>query len=118
VNQPAIQPNIQRRQLLNAVLGSRNVTRVDIREITLEPDQQSGRHLHPCAVVGYIVEGSAQLQIEGQAVQHLPVGSAFYEPADAVIANFGNASGSEPMTFIAFYLLDGEQELIQMLDKQ
>lgn len=55
-------------------------------------------------------------QIEGEAVQILSAGSAFYEPADAIIANFGNASDSEPMTFIAYYLLDGEQELIRMLD--
>jgi len=33
-----------------------------------------------------------------------------------VIANFGNASQVEPMTFIAFYLKDGEQDLIRMLD--
>jgi hypothetical protein len=54
-------------------------------------------------------------QVEGQAVQTLPAGSAFYEAADTVIANFGNASDSEGMTFVAFYLLDGEQELIRML---
>ena len=107
---------VQRKQLLTALLGNRNVTSVDIREITLEPGQQSGRHLHPCAVVGYIASGTAVYQIEGEAVQNLPTGTAFYEPADAVIANFGNASDSEPMTFIAFYLLDGDQELIRMLD--
>jgi FeS assembly protein IscX len=44
------------------------------------------------------------------------VGSAFYEPADKVIADFGNASDTTPMTFIAFYLLDGDQELITLLD--
>lgn len=110
------QQTIQRKQLLSALLGSRNVTSVDVREIQLEPGQQSGRHLHPCAVVGYIVDGTARFQIEGQSVQALPAGSAFYEPADAVIADFSNASDSEPMTFIAFYLLDGEQELIRMLN--
>jgi len=107
---------IQRKQLLAAFLGNRNVTSVDVREIRLGPGQQGGRHLHPCAVLGYIVEGSALYQLEGEAVQTLPAGSAFYEPADTVIANFGNASSSEPMTFIAFYLLDGEQELIRMLE--
>lgn len=108
-------PTIQRKQLLAAALGSRNVSDVDIREITLEPGQQSGRHLHPCAVVGYIASGNAHMQIEGQPVQSLPAGSAFYEPAGTVIANFGNSSGSDPVTFIAFYLLDGKQDLIQML---
>jgi quercetin dioxygenase-like cupin family protein len=62
------------------------------------------------------VKGTAVYQIEGEAEQILPAGSTFHEPAGAVIANFGNASDSEPMTFVAFYLLNGEQELIQMLD--
>lgn len=108
---------IQRKQLLTAVLN-RNVTKADAREISLEPGQQSGRHLHPCAVLGYIVAGAAVLQIEGEEAQPLPAGSAFYEPAETVIANFGNASETDPMTFIAFYLLDGEQELIKMLDAE
>jgi hypothetical protein len=33
-----------------------------------------------------------------------------------VIASFSNASKTAPMTFVALYLLDGEQELITMLD--
>lgn len=109
------QPTIERKQLLTAALGNRNVTSADVRKIRLEPGQQSGRHLHPCAVLGYVVDGSATLQIEGEPVRALPAGSAFYEPARKVIANFGNASDSEAMTFVAFYLLDGEQDLIQML---
>jgi quercetin dioxygenase-like cupin family protein len=109
---------IQRKHLLTAILGNRNVSSVDVREIRLEPGQLAGRHFHPCAVVGYIVGGTALYQIEGQATQTLPTGSAFYEPADTVIANFGNASQSAPMTFIAFYLLDGEQDLIRMLESK
>ena len=106
---------IERRKLLDAVLGNRNITTVDVREITLSAGQKAGRHLHPCAVVGYIVKGTAIYQIEGEPAQTLPAGSAFYEPADKVIADFGNASDIEPMTFVAFYLLDGEQDLITML---
>jgi quercetin dioxygenase-like cupin family protein len=68
--------------------------------------------------VGYIAEGTAVYQIEGEATQTLPAGSAFYEPAQTEIAIFRNASDSQPMTFIAFYLLDGDQELIQMLDEK
>jgi quercetin dioxygenase-like cupin family protein len=109
------QQTIQRKQLLTAILGARNVTSVDVREISLEPGQQTGRHLHPCTVLGYIVEGTAIYQIEGEVTQILPAGSAFYEPAETVIANFGNKSNSVPLTFIALYLLDGEQDLIKML---
>jgi quercetin dioxygenase-like cupin family protein len=109
---------IVRKQLLLASTGRRDLTSVDVREIRFEPGQQTGRHLHPCPVFGYIVEGTAQYQIEGEPLQRLPAGSAFHEPAETVIADFSNASDSEPMTFVAFYLLNGNQELIKMLDNK
>jgi len=107
--------SITRKPLLKVLLGDRNVNSVDIREIRFAPGQQTTRHLHPCTVVGYIAEGTAVLEIEGQPPQTLPTGSAFHEPAGTVIADFRNASDSEPLTFIAFYLLDGDQPLITML---
>lgn len=55
------------------------------------------------------------MQIEGQPPQHLSTGSAFYEPAEIVISRFDNASPKNTMRFICYYLLEGEQELIQML---
>jgi quercetin dioxygenase-like cupin family protein len=107
---------IVRKQLLKAFLENRTVTSVDIHEIRMDPGQQSRRHQHPCAVVGYVVEGIAVYQVEGQDEQILAAGSAFYEQADTTIAKFGNASDVAPMTFVAFYLLDGEQELILMME--
>lgn len=101
---------------MKALLGARSVSAVDVREIRFAPGQQTGRHLHPCTVVGYIAEGTASFQIEGQPPQALPAGSAFHEPAGTVIADFSNASDTDPLTFIAFYLLDGDQELITMFD--
>jgi quercetin dioxygenase-like cupin family protein len=112
------QPPIERRELLKTVLKNGVFTSVDVREIRFLPGQRGGRHLHPCTVLGYIVEGTAVYQIEGEPEQVLPAGSAFHEPAGAIIAEFANASNSEPMTFVAFYLLNGEQDLIQMLDSK
>jgi len=105
---------VDRKQLLTAILGGRNVTTVDIREITLEPGRQTGRHLHPCAVVGYIVAGVATYQIEGEAEQTLPR-LRLYEARGQGHRRLSNGSHSAPMTFIAVYLLDGHQDLIQML---
>jgi quercetin dioxygenase-like cupin family protein len=107
---------IERQPLLAAVLSARNVSKVDVRKISLAPGQRTGRHLHPCPVVGYVASGTAFCQIEGESAELLPVGSAFYEPAQRVIADFGNASDVTPLTFIAFYLLDGDQELITLLE--
>ena len=106
---------IVRRPLLSAVLGDRNVSTVEVREIIFQPGQRTERHLHPCPVVGYIAEGTAILQVEGEAAVTLAAGSAFHEPAQATIARFDNASETAPMRFIAYYLVDGEQELIEML---
>jgi quercetin dioxygenase-like cupin family protein len=88
---------------------------VNVREITFAPGQQTGRHKHPCPVIGFVVEGTALLEVEGERPQQLPVGSSFYEPAEKVIQRFDNASSSASMKFIAHYLLNGEQELIEML---
>jgi quercetin dioxygenase-like cupin family protein len=106
---------IVRKALLAAAVGERTISNVDVREITLGAGQKSGRHLHPCPVIGYIVSGTAELEIEGQPPQPLPAGAAFYEPAETVIARFDNASATEPMTFIACYLLRASEPLIQML---
>jgi quercetin dioxygenase-like cupin family protein len=106
---------IVRKALLAAALGERTIRTVDVREITLGAAHKTGRHLHPCPVIGYIVSGTAELEIEGQPAQPLSAGSAFFEPAETVIARFDNASATEPMTFIACYLLRASEPLIQML---
>jgi quercetin dioxygenase-like cupin family protein len=107
---------ITRKPLLKALVARRIVNAVDVREIRFVPGQQTGRHFHPCPVIGYVAEGTAILEIEDQPPQVLPAGSAFHEPAQAVISDFRNASKSEPMTFIAAYLLSGEEDLITMLE--
>jgi quercetin dioxygenase-like cupin family protein len=106
-----------RKQLLSALFGERSVSRVDVREITFQPGQTTPRHLHPCPVFGYIASGSVLFRREGQEKPTLlETGSAFYEPADTVIANFDNASQTEPTIFIACYLLKKEEkEFIQLL---
>jgi quercetin dioxygenase-like cupin family protein len=106
---------IVRRELLASSLENKTVTSVDVREIVFEPGQQTGLHKHPCPVFGYIAEGEALLEVKGKPPQHLPTGSAFYEPAETVILKFDNASDKNKLKFIAFYLLEGPQALIEML---
>ena len=109
---------ITRESLLAARLLPVSVTDVAVRRISFEPGQRAGRHKHPCPVVGYVLEGTAVFQIEGEPVRELPAGSAFYEPAGAVIARFDNWSSSAAMKFVAFYLLSGRQELIEWLPEE
>jgi quercetin dioxygenase-like cupin family protein len=96
---------------------AKRVGKVEIKEIVFQPGQKTGLHFHPCPVVGYIAEGTVAFQIEGGEEKTLRAGDAFFEPPNAKILRFDNASSSKGMKFIAFYLLDaGEDELIRMLE--
>ncbi len=108
-------PSIVRKSLLTAQIdGEKTVQRVEIKEINLAAQQKTGLHIHPCPVVGYIVTGTVTFQIEGQAVQTLKAGDAFFEPANARMLHFD--AGASPVRFIAYYLLGKDQhELIKML---
>ena len=108
---------IVRVPLLEAALAPRpEIGHVRAARIELGPQQEAGRHRHPCDVVGYVAGGTIRFQVEGEGERILHAGDAFHEPAGAPIAHFDNASAEEPATFIAFYLLPpGEDTLIEML---
>jgi quercetin dioxygenase-like cupin family protein len=107
---------VRTRLLATALEGQPSTARVEVARIELDPGQQTGRHRHPCTVVGYVASGRIRFQVEGETEAILRAGDAFHEPAGAPIANFDNASDAEPASFIAFYLLPpGEERLIEML---
>lgn len=108
---------IVRKSLLAAALdATKRVERVEIQQIELRPGQTVGLHRHPCPVVGYVAAGTIDFQIEGKPTQRLHSGDAFFEPSDARVAHFDNASTRVAATFIAFYLLaNGQHDLIEML---
>ena len=116
---PAAKPQaIFRKPLLTALLNpSKTTQRVEIKQIDFVPGQATGLHHHPCPVAGYIASGSVTFQVEGEPQKTLHAGDAFFEPPNKKMLHFDNASTTEPMTFVAFYLLDEkDRELIHMLD--
>jgi quercetin dioxygenase-like cupin family protein len=109
---------IVRHPLLTARLNpTKSTQRVEVKRIEFVPGQATGLHAHPCPVVGYIVAGSVLFQVDGEPARILRAGDAFFEPANHKMLHFDNASPAEPMTFIAFYLLDAsDYDLIRMLE--
>ena len=80
-------PPVTRKTLLKATIDpEKSIAIVDIQEVTMGPKQKAPLHLHPCPTLGVITEGTIAFQIEGQPVQHLKVGDAFYEPANVRVA--------------------------------
>jgi len=114
----AMAPPVMRKALLTAMIASgKPVSRVEIQEVTMGPGVKAPLHLHPCPTMGVISEGAISFQIEGQPIQYLKVGDAFYEPENVRVAKFDN-DGDVPAKFVAFYLLgEKEQETVRILTK-
>jgi hypothetical protein len=67
--------------------------------------------------MGVISDGEILFQIEGQSIQSLKQGDAFYEPTKARIAKL-NHEGKNPTKFTFFYLhSDKKHETIRILNK-
>ncbi len=111
------QEKVSREDLLEALLYQEKVSQVAVKKVVLPKGLASGKHLHPCPVVGYIAAGSVVFQVEGEEKKILKQGDAFYEPKNKTILHFDNASKEDPLVFIAFYLKEGDEALIQLLDK-
>jgi quercetin dioxygenase-like cupin family protein len=106
---------ISRQHLLTADTGTRTLTSIQVHEIRFSPGQKAGLHSHPCPVTGFILEGAALLQVDGQEPKVIRAGEAFFEPAATRILRFDNHSDTEPLLFVAFYLLHGRQSLIEFI---
>ena len=65
--------------------------------------------------MGYVVSGTLLFQIEGQSSYLIKAGEAFYEPKNQSILHFDNASDSTPLIFVAYYILEGDEDLITLL---
>lgn len=113
-----MEASVTRKILLNTTIDpEQTISIVNIQEVTLEPKFRVPLHLHPCPTFGVVTAGAIAFQIEGQAVQHLKAGDAFYEPVNVRVARFDN-EGNLPAKFVVHYLLGrGEHETIRMLDK-
>ncbi|WP_237774430.1 cupin domain-containing protein [Actinosynnema sp. ALI-1.44] len=100
---------ITRTTVLNQLLPTPHVTqRVEIRRITIAPNEAAGLHVHNGPVFGAVETGSVIYQIEGEPAVTLKPGDTFYEPEGARIARF-DAEG-EGVTFLGYFLLTIDQE--------
>ncbi len=114
----AASAGVARKDLLTATLAAgTQVSRVEIKQVTLAPKVKAPLHLHPCPVLGTVTQGEIALQIEGKPVQHLKAGDAYYEPAHAHIARFDNEGGAAAQFTAIYMVCDGSQELVRILAK-
>jgi quercetin dioxygenase-like cupin family protein len=103
---------IRRTKLLSAPMHA-VPDRMEAYRVEFAPGQGGGPHLHPGPVAGYVESGLIAFERDGHPMSELSPGDVFFEPAGETIRRFDNLSAREPATFIAFYLVNGDQPLIQ-----
>jgi quercetin dioxygenase-like cupin family protein len=103
---------IRRTKLLTAPMHA-VPDRMEAYRVEFAPGQGGGPHLHPGPVAGYVESGLIAFERDGHPMSELGPGDVFFEPAGETIRRFDNLSAREPATFIAFYLANGDQPLIQ-----
>lgn len=84
---------------------------VKVVEITAAPGSSSAAHSHPCAVIGYIIEGAMRMQVKGFPEVTYQAGESFYEAPNGVHLVSANASATAPARFTATFVCDRETPL-------
>ncbi len=82
-----------------------------IVEVTYGPGESSQPHSHPCAVIGYVLEGAVRMQVKGEPEAIYKAGQSFYEAPNGVHAISANVSKTEPARFLAYFTCDHETPL-------
>jgi quercetin dioxygenase-like cupin family protein len=80
-------------------------------EVHYGPGESSPPHSHPCAVIGYVVEGALRTRVRGEPEATYKAGEAFYEAPHGVHVVSANASQTEATTFIAYFVCDHDTPL-------
>src|SRR5262249_55587710 len=69
----------------------------------------AGRHTHPGVELGYILEGEADLIVEGQPDRHLKAGDSYQIPLGVV--HDAKVSGDKPLKVLSVYVVDKTKPL-------
>ena len=69
----------------------------------------AGRHTHPGIETGYILEGEADLLIDGKPALHLKAGDSYAIPAGAV--HDAKTHGDKSLKVLAVYVVDKTKPL-------
>jgi quercetin dioxygenase-like cupin family protein len=98
----AQQPGFKRTELQRHDLSAPGREVVQARA-DFDPGAAIGKHTHPGEEIGYLLEGTLELQIEGKPPRTLKAGDVFFVPAGTVHAakNVGSGNAKVLATYVA-----------------
>jgi quercetin dioxygenase-like cupin family protein len=99
----AQQPGFTRKMLQdqNLGVGERHAVQV-VAEFV--PGGVAGKHTHPGEELGYVLEGTLELQMAGRPPRTVKAGETFFVPAGVV--HDGKNVGSGPAKVLATYIVE------------
>ena len=101
-------PNAQQPGFTRAVLQDQNLSvqgrHAVVARAEFIPGGQAGKHTHPGEELGYVVEGTLELTVEGQPPRTLKAGEVFFVPAGVV--HDGKNVGSGKAVVLATYIVE------------
>jgi quercetin dioxygenase-like cupin family protein len=103
----AQQAGIKRTPLQKVEFPEGYVTIAGIAEVPA--GGSAGRHSHPGIEMGYLLEGEADLIIEGKPDQHLKAGDSYSIPAG--IVHDAKVYGDKPLKVLGIYVVDKTKPL-------
>jgi len=95
------QPGFRRTELQRHDLSAPGREVVQMR-VDFDPGVTTPRHSHPGEEIIYVLEGSLEYQIEGQAPVTLKAGDVYFVPAEAIhtAKNVGSGNAAELSTYV------------------
>ena len=75
-----------------------------VARVEVAPGARAGRHTHPGDEISYVLEGQAELLIDGQPPRIVKAGESFIIPA-GVVHDAHNASGA-PTKLVGVYVIE------------
>lgn len=86
--------------MLEVQFTPRPVAKVEGGDFHFVPGQPAPVHTHLAPAIGIVVKGTILYRVEGEPLQTLKAGDAFYEPVGPRILCFDNGSETEEAVFI------------------
>ena len=99
----AQQPGFTRKMMQDQDVSATNRHAVQV-VAEFVPGGAAGKHTHPGEELGYVLEGSLQLEVTGQPSRTLKAGDAFFIPAGVV--HDGKNIGGGPAKVLATYFVE------------
>jgi quercetin dioxygenase-like cupin family protein len=75
-----------------------------VARVEIAPGASAGRHTHPGEEISYVLDGQADIMVEGQPVLKVKAGDAFIIPAGAI--HDAHNTGTQPFHLAGVYVVD------------